>query len=91
MKQVPFRVMCVRHPKAWAEWLQIYKATLPAIGSEYTVIEVTNCCSHCTGKVYRLQEHETRFKWAASAFATLPSESEEVAIEAESEAIIYQR
>lgn len=58
------------------------------VGSIYTVIDSYEDYS---GVWYFLEGFPSNFSFHASSFAILPDPSEEVGIEAEQEAIIYQR
>lgn len=88
MRQAPFQVMCFKGGiNASGEDV---KSPL-VVGAEYTVIDQD--VKYMCGKVRKLFSlaEVSEYWFDARLFATLPSESEEVGIEQEQEAIIYQR
>lgn len=82
-----FKVICIWHPEPWKEICERLGIQPPVIMGEYTVVYVGKCCSHCNGSVFRLAEHESKFSWAASAFATLPDQTAEEMSEESRESI----
>lgn len=84
---VPFQVMCVFIGTV-GEGYGLEEAPLRiVVGSEYTVISKFR---DETGDYFELSHH-LDFVYPVEFFATLPDPFEEVAIEHEQEAIIYQR
>lgn len=90
MKEVPFRVMCVNDETMFGgadpgcEWKIV-------TGGKYTVTKVIDWSHIYDDGIYFELDIQPGFGYAQEHFATLPDPSEEVAIEHEQEAIIYQR
>lgn len=83
----PFQVMCVL-PANFDFAKNARIESMLNVGSEYTVVhkQMTDL-----GLYYSIAGFDPTDGFDARLFATLPTESEEVAIDAEQEAIIYQR
>lgn len=81
-----FKVICVKKCRRGEHGRTTEES--PEVGDPCTVIvtEVRH------GKLYYgLEEFKTGKKYLSSYFATLPTEDQEIAIEHEQEAIIYQK
>lgn len=99
MSKVSFSVICIDGVKAGLEGSAMdvtgyYFMTTAAPeeeiyeGKDYTVVETED---HLGATYYRLAERSEEILYHCDRFVILPDPSEEVGIEQEQEAIIYQR
>lgn len=87
MKQPPFEVMCIK-PVNWDIVHKQQAASPIEVGSNYTV---TAMAEDVSGLWYALKGFDPECGFSSKLFATLPSTEDQVNIEQEQEAIIYQR